>query len=137
MGVLIDGSVLVDYERGRIDLRAQIAGREEEPFFVSVITVSELLHGVHRARDRARRAKRTRFVEAVLERLPLLSIDLATARVHAEVWADLSASGRLMSAHDLWLAAQGIAHGLRIATINVRAFRRVPGLEVEDWSRKT
>jgi predicted nucleic acid-binding protein len=45
MGVLIDSSVLIEYERGRIDLQAELAGREEEEFFLSVITASELLHG--------------------------------------------------------------------------------------------
>jgi tRNA(fMet)-specific endonuclease VapC len=54
--------------------------------------------------------------------------------VHAQVLTQLSASGRLISDHDLWLAAQGIAHGLTLATANVRAFRRVPGLDVEDWT---
>ena len=51
VGVLIDTSVLIDYERGRVDLEARIRGREEETFFLSVVTASELLHGVHRAKD--------------------------------------------------------------------------------------
>jgi predicted nucleic acid-binding protein len=41
--------VLIEYERGRIDLETRIAGRRQEEFYLSVITASELLHGVHRA----------------------------------------------------------------------------------------
>lgn len=47
MGLLIDTSVFIDHERGRLDLAAAVTGREDENVFVSVITASELLHGVH------------------------------------------------------------------------------------------
>ena len=61
-------------------------------------------------------------------------VDL-TARTHARLWADLAEEGCVIGAHDLWLAAACLTHGLRMATANVREFRRVPALEVEDWSR--
>ncbi len=134
MGVLIDTSVLIDYERGRLDLEERIRGREEETFFLSVVTASELLHGVHRAKDPVSRARRTAFVEGVLGSMPLLPVEIATARLHARLWADLAEEGRVIGAHDLWLAAACLTHDLRMATANVREFRRVPALEVEDWS---
>jgi len=133
MGALIDASVLIDYERGRIDLEAKLAGREQEEFFLSVITASELLHGVHRARDVHTRARRSAFVEAVLERFPILQPDLATARIHSQLWAGLASAGVLIGPHDLWLAATALAQGLTLVTANLREFKRVPGLTVEAW----
>lgn len=79
------------------------------------------------------RARRSAFVEAVIDRFPLLPIDLPTARTRARVWADLAASGTSVGAHDLWLAAACIAHGLTLATANLRELARVPGLVVEGW----
>jgi len=134
MGVLIDASVLIDHERGRVDLEKHVEGREDEGFFLSVITASELLHGVHRAEDRGTRARRSAFVEGVLGSFPLLPIEIATARMHARLWADLAARGQLIGAHDLWIAAACLSHGLSLVTSNLREFRRVPGLEIEDWS---
>lgn len=133
MGLLIDASVLIEYERGRIDLEARLAPRADEEFFLSVVTASELLHGVHRAREAGIRSRRSAFVEAVLERFPILPVDLATARAHARIWADLSGQGRVIGPHDLWLAAACLTHGLAMATANVREFIRVPGLIVESW----
>jgi len=133
MGILIDATVLIEAERGRIDLGSKIKGREDEAFFLSVITASELLHGVWRAEDSKRRARRTAFVEGILNQFPLLPIDLTTARVHAQIWADLEAKGRSIGPHDLWLAAVGLAHGLILATANVKDFKKVPGLGVEQW----
>lgn len=134
MGLLIDATVLIDYERGRLDLNDRVSGREEEVFFLSVVTVSELLHGVHRAADPVRRANRSAFVEAIIDRMPLLPIDLPTARSHAGLWSELAAGGALIGAHDLWLAAAAVAHDLTLATANVREFSRVPGLRVEHWT---
>jgi len=133
MGVLIDASVLIEHERGRIDLQRRLDGREGEEFFLSVITASELLHGVHRATDAAIRARRSALVEAILERLPLLHVDLATARTHAQLWAELASVGQLIGPHDLWLAATALEHGLTLVTANLREFKRVPALVVESW----
>ncbi len=134
MGVLIDASFLIDYERGRVRLEPYLAGREDEEFFLSVVTASELLHGVHRAGDPNVRARRSAFVEAVLDRFPLLPVDLATARAHAQLWAALTAEGRIIGPHDLWLAATCLAHGLTMVTANVREFAWVPGLDIESWA---
>ncbi len=133
MGVLIDASILIEAERGRLDLAARVSGIEDEEFFVSVVTASELLHGVHRAVDAAVRARRGSFVNAVLDRFPILSIDLSVARAHSSLWSDLSASGSLIGPNDLWLAASCIAHDLRLVTANTREFGRVPGLRFENW----
>ncbi|MGH7504011.1 MAG: hypothetical protein ACRELX_00095 [Longimicrobiales bacterium] len=39
----------------------------------------------------------------------------------------------MIGSHDLWLAAACLAHGLEIATANIREFGRVPGLTVDAW----
>ncbi|MEX1184414.1 MAG: hypothetical protein WEF86_14475 [Gemmatimonadota bacterium] len=59
------------------------------------MTASELLHGVHRAVDPAARARRGAWVEAMLERFPLLPIDLAAARVRGERSVPDARRGRL------------------------------------------
>jgi tRNA(fMet)-specific endonuclease VapC len=133
VGVLIDSTVLIAHERGRLDLSEKLARHEDEEFFISVITASELLHGVHRAQDSKIRTQRSALVEAILERFPILQVDLATARIHSRVWADLAPAGLVIGPHDLWIAATAIAQGLTLVTANVREFRRVDGLTVEEW----
>jgi tRNA(fMet)-specific endonuclease VapC len=133
VAVLIDASIFIEAERGRLNLEPHVARRQDEESFLSVITASELLHGVHRAAQARQRAKRSAFVEGILERFPLLSVDLATARAHAHLWAELAGAGAMIGPHDLWLAATCIAHGLTLVTANLREFQRVPGLQVESW----
>ena len=107
------------------------AGRSagDEPRAISVITVSELLHGVHRATG-ARRTQRRAFVEHLLATFEPVAITEPVARVHAEVWAELAGRGDVLGAHDLWIAATALTHGFGVVTQNVADFARVPGLRV-------
>ncbi len=127
MAFLIDTSVLVDAERGGTALERVPADGEHS---ISVITTSELLHGVHRANDIPRRMQREVFVENVLSELEALPVTSEVARIHAKIWAELEAAGEMIGAHDLWIAATALAHGLQVATTNAREFERVPGLSV-------
>ncbi len=107
-------------------MEALLGGEERA---ISVITVGELLHGVHRATG-ARRARRSAFVEHLLGGLQAIPIDEPVARVHAGVWAQLTQRGQVIGAHDLWIAATALAHGLGVATRNSGHFDRIAGLRV-------
>ncbi len=96
---------------------------------ISVITVSELLDGVHRA-EGAVRARRLAFVEHLLAALPAIPIGEPIARMHAALWAELTARGQMIGAHDLWIAATALAHDMSLVTGNAREFERVPGVRV-------
>ncbi len=57
MGVVLDTSVLIEAEKQRFEIDKFTENREDEIFGLSVITVAELLHGVHRADSTKRRLK--------------------------------------------------------------------------------
>lgn len=101
----------------------------EEEVAIAAITASELLQGVHRASPE-HRARREAFVEAVLEACPTVPFDLRCARVHSRLWADLVAAGADTGAHDRVIAATALAYGWRLATANIRHFRKVSGLDL-------
>lgn len=119
--------MLIDAERGGPALD-NIPDDEEQ--LISVITASELLHGIHRAIDDELRTRRRAFVERALARFELVSIDLQVARDHAAIRARLQTAAEIIGPHDLWIAATALTHGLRVATTNAREFERVPGLSV-------
>jgi tRNA(fMet)-specific endonuclease VapC len=127
MAVLIDTTVLVKAERRGQSLDQAVGDQDRA---ISVITASELLHGVHRARAAAIRARRSAFVEHVISAIEPLPITTAIARAHAEIWAELENDGNLIGAHDLWIAATALSHGMDVATADARDFKRVPGLSV-------
>ncbi|MEK7405674.1 MAG: PIN domain-containing protein [Acidobacteriota bacterium] len=133
MVTLIDTSVLIATERGRLDLDRLIAGHGNEEVAIAAITASELLHGVERAARPEHRTRREAFVESWLVWWPVVPFDLTAARVHARLWAQLAAKGTLVGAHDLIIAATAIAIGARVATRDERSFPRIPGLSLVKW----
>jgi tRNA(fMet)-specific endonuclease VapC len=134
LGILVDASVLIAYERGHRSPGGWAARHRGEATFLSVVTVSELLHGVHRARASEIRSRREAFIQELIEEVPLIPIGLQVARTHARIWSDLASRGAIIGAHDLWLAATCLTHDLSILTANVREFQRVSGLTVEVWT---
>jgi tRNA(fMet)-specific endonuclease VapC len=125
VGTLLDSSVLIRLEHTGSTLTLP----EDEEVAMAAITASELLHGVHRA-DPRRRAQREAFVEHVLRVLPVYPFSLEAARVHARLWTDMAATGRLIGPHHLVLASTALALGCSVATYKVSEFTRVPGLVV-------
>jgi tRNA(fMet)-specific endonuclease VapC len=131
MGLIIDTSILIAWERRHQQIETSSASRLQQPVALSVITAAELLHGVHRADTPARRHRRTAFVEQILSRFPLVAFDLEIARMYAELWAYLDRQGNRLSVHDLIIGATALTRGDAVLTLNRRDFDKIPGLVVE------
>ena len=132
MGVVLDSALLIAAERGRFDLAGFLAAHPTELFHIAAITASELLHGCARATDAGVRARRTRFVEGVLQDYGVLPFALTEAREHAQIWVELEAQGRPIGERDLQIAATAKANDHAVATLNRREFERVAGLSLMD-----
>ena len=131
VGVLIDTSVLIAIERGELDLGA-VAADPQEPLALSAVTAHELLRGVARLPSGVRRARSERWLETLLGAVPVIEYDLDVARVHAALWAEMSASGKALGDHDQMIAATAISLGYALATRDA-AFDAVPDLTLRRW----
>lgn len=135
MGIVLDTSVLIAAERRSMDLEDRLEALPEgSPVFITSIVAAELLFGLEKADCEERRARRSAYVEGLLARIPVLPLDLGAARLCARIWATLSTAGKLIGPHDTMIAATAIQHGHSVATCNAAHFKRVPGLDVLDWS---
>ncbi len=131
MGLLIDTDVLILADRGRKWL--DISRWEEHgDAFISAVTASELLVGIHRAITDAQRARRTAFVEGILAAIPVLPFDLEAARVHAQLLASIPRQ-ETVGAHDALIAATALRFGYPVLTSNGRDFRKLAGVNVLDY----
>ncbi len=74
MGFLIDTSVWIDVERGRMSVQAVVAITGDAPVYVSPVTIAEMKYGAEIAADPDVRARRLAGVRKIEER-PVLPID--------------------------------------------------------------
>ena len=132
MGIIFDTSILVGLERTSLSLEKLVKGRESEPFGISMISVSELLHAVHRADSEARREQREAFVEKILEIFPLYPFDLSASRVYARFWGQFIKKGVVVGTHDLMIASTCLSLGFSVLTAEIRDYRKIEGLRIEE-----
>ncbi len=112
-------------------LVARLAKVAPEEQFTSSVTLGELLYGARRSGRSAALLERIRAV--VPRDLPVLPFDAAAAERYGGIRAELEARGTPIGDADSRIAAIALARGLRVVSGNERHFRRVPGLEVENW----
>ena len=98
---------------------------------ISVITKSELLHGVEVS---PRRMQDATALKAFLAYLAVFEFPDAAATHYAQIRAELKRRGRMIGANDLFIAAHARSLGLRLVTNNTAEFGRVKGLALENWT---
>jgi tRNA(fMet)-specific endonuclease VapC len=100
---------------------------------VSIITYMELVYGAWKSQHREANLRRIQELERLI---PVLPLDASASRHYGQVRAELERKGSLIGAYDLLIAVHALTLGLTLVTNNVREFRRVPQLVVENWAEE-
>jgi len=99
---------------------------------ISAVTLAELLYGVEKS---AKPAENLQAVQAFTARLDVLPFTDRAASHFGQIRAALERVGRPIGAYDLMIAGHARSEGLVLVTNNVREFKRVEGIVVENWLR--
>ena len=130
MGVILDSSILIAYERRRFDLERLLM--DHSPPAIAGITAAELLIGVELADTPQRRARRASFVENIFARVSIIPFGLSQAQLFAVHFAELTRRGETIGDRDLQIAVTALSLEYQLATLNLREFQRVTGLKLVD-----
>lgn len=128
---MLDTNVLIEFANGNDTIRKRILQVGMEHCHVSVISLHELYYGAYNAPER--------YVEGELLQVEVLraGFDVVPlpedASSYGKIKAHLRRIGRPVDEFDMLIAEQAIVNGLVLVTHNVKHFKDMPGLEVEDW----
>jgi len=120
-------SALIRQPQGPV--AATLAGRGYGTVCTSIIAAAELRFGAHKLGSKTLTDK----VDDLLASLPVLPLEVGADRTYAEIRLQLEQAGTPIGPNDLLIAAQALESGLTLVTDNVDEFRRVAGLQVENW----
>lgn len=103
---MVDTSVWVDVERGRLAPADIAAVTRDEPIYLAPPVLAELEYGVCRATTAAQRQKRS-VALARMRSKPCLVMDGQTGVIFGQLAAELDAAGtpHAYRIQDLWIAA--------------------------------
>lgn len=130
MGFLIDTSLWIAVERGRLSAADIQAITRQSPIYVSPVNIAEIRYGIGLMKN----ARQKHCATAMLRRMvrkPLLRITGETAEVFGAIAAKLHQAGRGADfrVQDLWLASQSIQRHFTLLTSNAKDFKDVPDLK--------
>jgi tRNA(fMet)-specific endonuclease VapC len=97
---------------------------------ISVVTYGELLFGAQNSR---RQAEALQVAEEFASTVGIMPMPVTAAKIYGELRAGLETRGEMIGGNDLWIASHAMAEGLTLVTNNEREFKRIPGLNLENW----
>lgn len=103
---------------------------ENDGIGISTVTAGELYYGVRKSASRRNLSALERF----LEPLEVADYGLDAAVAYGELRAVLAKKGTPIGPLDTQIAAHALALGVTLVSNNVREFKRVPKLRLENWA---
>lgn len=133
MRYLFDTNVWIQLLKQRApQIRARIDATDADVIVTCAIVKAELWHGAHKYDDPAKRREQVSMVLSPYRSLPF---DDHAADYYAKIRHELETRGQIIGPNDLKIAAICRAHGITLVTSNTEEFKRVHGLQVEDWAQ--
>ena len=127
---MLDTNIVSDLIRnpqGRAAKR--IAKLGEDNICTSVIVAAELRYGCAKSGSK----RLIKAVEDLLGEIHVLPLEVPADTEYGRIRAELEVAGRPIGGNDLLIAAHAYATGATIVTANTGEFKRVRGLNVENW----
>jgi predicted nucleic acid-binding protein len=134
MGLILDSSVIIAAER-RGDTVEQFFERVvkatgDQDAALSAVGLTELIHGLYRAKTPAIRLRREAFLNELLADLTVYPYTKETAMVAGKLDGEQQSNGVVIPFGDLLIGATALLLGYSVLTMNQRDFCRIPGLNV-------
>jgi tRNA(fMet)-specific endonuclease VapC len=107
----------------------RIAKVGENNICTSIIVAAELRYGCAKSFS----PRLLKAVEDLLGEIDVLPLDVPADAEYGGIRSELEAAGKPIGANDLLIAAHAYAIGATIVTANTSEFKRIRGLNVENW----
>lgn len=129
---LIDTNAVIALISRKFDaLLKRVVDSDEGSIGLSTIVMHELYYGSYKS---AKISYNLETLRLFMADFPAVGFEREDALESGEIRAALAAKGTPIGPYDVLIAAQAKTRDLVLITNNVGEFRRVDGLDVEDWT---
>lgn len=127
---MLDTNIISDLVKNPQGKAAQrIAKVGEDNICTSIIVAAELRYGCAKSGSK----RLLKAVEDILGEIAILPFEVPADAEYGGIRSELEAAGKPIGSNDLLIAAHAYATGTTIVTANTDEFKRVRGLNVENW----
>ncbi len=128
---LLDTNIIIYTMKNRPKKVKKQFKQHRDRLSISTVTLGELVFGAEHSQQQERNLA---DIEAMVARLEVLSFGNKAAYHFGQIRAYLYREGKPIGPYDMMIAAHARASGLILVTNNTREFKRVPGLQLENWT---
>ncbi|MEH2564041.1 tRNA(fMet)-specific endonuclease VapC [Bradyrhizobium sp. AZCC 2289] len=127
---MLDTNIMSDLIRNPQGKAAKrIARVGEDNICISIIVAAELRYGCAKSGSQ----RLLKAVEDLLGEIEVLPLEVPADAKYGGIRSELEAAGKPIRGNDLLIAAHAYATGATIVTANSGEFKRIRGLNVENW----
>ena len=127
---LLDTNIISDLIRNPQGKAARrIARAGDDNICTSIIVAAELRYGCAKSGS----IRLLKAVEGLLGEIAVLPFDVPADTDYGRIRRELEAAGKPIGGNDLLIAAHAKAIGATVVTANTEEFKRIRGLNVENW----
>jgi len=127
---MLDTNIISDLIRNPQGKAAKrIAKVGEDNICTSIIVAAELRYGCAKSGSK----RLLHAVEDLLGEIDVLPFEVPADVEYGGIRSELEAAGKPIGSNDLLIAAHAHATGATIVTANLNEFKRIRGLNVENW----
>ena len=131
MSYLLDTNVCIQLlNNTNSALNERLRQEEPEDIYLCTVVQIELYYGAYRS---LRQEQNLALLELFFQQFTVLLLNPEAARIAGKIRSELAKLGTPIGPYDLQIAAIALANNLTLVTHNVREFRRVVELRIEDW----
>jgi tRNA(fMet)-specific endonuclease VapC len=98
--------------------------------FLSSVTISELFYGIAKS---IHQDKNRESIKGFLSPFQIVNFDTSSAQIFGEIRFDLEKKGTIIGPYDMQIASIALANDLTLVTNNVKEFKRIKHLKIENW----
>ncbi|MEI6215001.1 MAG: type II toxin-antitoxin system VapC family toxin [Desulfuromonadales bacterium] len=131
MKYLLDTNICVYWLKGNELIEQKILSAGMDNVALSFINVSELYYGAYKSQ---RIEANLNMVRQLTEQLNVVESDEAISEIFGQLKSELDCAGAIIDDADLFIAACAKVHGLVLVTNNIKHFKRIKGLKIENWA---
>ena len=129
---LLDTDTLIYSLKGNDCVVRNLENHQHEPLKICVISLMELYYGAYKSQKTNANLAKVRRFEKAFDTIP---VDFFISETFGMIKSHLESQGTPLDDFDLIIAATALAHNLVLVTNNEKHFRRVDGLELDNWNR--
>ncbi|HLP14845.1 MAG TPA: type II toxin-antitoxin system VapC family toxin [Bacteroidota bacterium] len=128
---LLDTDIIIYSIKAHETVQKNFRRYAQAPMYISVVTYGELYFGAEKSKSPQ---KNLSTVQRIGEIFPVIDVTKSIMETFGRLKAGLGRKGNVLDDMDLIIASTAMTHNYTLVTNNEKHFRKIPDLQIENWS---